>query len=132
MPSSFIDDYAATMRAHIRSSKSQLEQQAAKTAARDAKQWRERLTPLDARLAPILSEIPPEIQAEGLSLHTLQKFVKGRWRGCAHPGELGAALRRMGWSRTRLWRGDGIGFRALWLPPQTPPKKEQQQVEPAK
>jgi hypothetical protein len=125
MSSSFMYDYAATMRAHIRESQAKHEQEVAKTAALDAKKWRERLTPLDARLPPILSEIPPEVQAEGLSLHTLQTFVRGRWRGCAHPGELGAALRRMGWSRTRQWRGDGVGFRALWYPPNTSTPKEQ-------
>ena len=125
MSNSVIHEYAATMRARIRESRTKHELDTVKTADLGAKQWRERLTPLDARLAPILSEIPPEIQAEGLSLHTLQRFVKGRWRGCAHPGELGAALRRMGWSRTRLWRGNGIGFRALWFPPQTSPLKEQ-------
>ena len=41
-------------------------------------------------------------------------MLKGRWRGNAHPGELGAALRKLGYIRTRGWRGEKVGFIALW------------------
>ena len=74
---------------------------------------RERLRPLDERLAAVLRDIPAELQAEGLSLASLQERVRGRWRGNCHPGELGTALRRMGFTRERRWRG-GEGFRAVW------------------
>lgn len=76
---------------------------------------RERLTPLEDRLARLLATIPPEIQREGLSLPTLQDSLRGRWRGNCHPGELGAALRKLGYQRARRWQG-GAGFRALWYP----------------
>ncbi len=82
------------------------------TAARD------RLVPLDVRLARLLATVPAEVQREGLSLPTLQTMLKGRRRGGCHPGELGTALRRLGWSRRRCWRGDGDGgFAARWHPP---------------
>ena len=74
---------------------------------------RERLTPVEERLARLLATIPDELQREGLSLTSLQTSLRGRWRGNCHPGELGAALRKLGFTRQRRWRGEG-GFRALW------------------
>lgn len=115
--SSFIQRYAASLKAKIKQAECIAAQSKAAECA--AKEWRERLTPLEVRLERILSEIPAAVQADGLSLHALQQFVKGRWRGNAHPGELGTALRHLGWHRTRQWRGDTIGFRALWYPAST-------------
>ena len=34
-----------------------------------------------------------------------QRPLKGRWRGNCHPGELGTALRKLGFRRERRWRG---------------------------
>lgn len=79
---------------------------------------RERLTPLEGRLARLLATIPPEVRREGLSLHVLQASLRGRWRGSCHPGELGNALRKRGFQRQRRWHG-GEGFRALWYPGRT-------------
>lgn len=77
----------------------------------------ERLTPLEERLARLMATIPSEIQREGLSLASLQASLRGRWRGNCHPGELGTALRKLGFTRQRRWH-DGGGFRALWYPTQ--------------
>jgi hypothetical protein len=74
---------------------------------------RVRLTPVDERLGRLLATIPVELQREGLSLSTLQASLRGRWRGNAHPGEIGRALRRLGFERRRNWRG-ADGFRAVW------------------
>lgn len=74
---------------------------------------RERLTPLEVRLARLLTTIPLEVQREGLSLAELQSSLRGRWRGRCHPGELGEALRKLSFVRERRWRA-GDGFRALW------------------
>ena len=74
---------------------------------------RERLTPLDERLTRLLTTIPMEVQREGLLLVALQAALRGRSRGKCHPGELGAALRKLGFERRRNWRGKE-GFRALW------------------
>jgi hypothetical protein len=78
---------------------------------------RERLTPLETRLARVLATIPVELQREGLSLSLLQASLRGRWRGNCHPGELGTALRKLGFTRQRQWHNDG-GFQALWYPTQ--------------
>ncbi len=74
---------------------------------------RERLTPLESRVVRLLEAIPAELQREGLSLPALQAALRGRQGGNVHAGELGVALRRLGFSRERRWRG-GEGFRAVW------------------
>lgn len=79
----------------------------------DAAAARDRLTPLEDRLARLLASIPPEMQREGLSLPALQAGLRGRWRGCCHPGELGTALRKLGFRRVRRWSGEE-GFVAVW------------------
>ena len=85
--------------------------------AREAAQSaRSRLTPLTERLERLLATIPANVQADGLSLATLQCSLRGRWRGKCHPGDLGAALRTMGFLRRRQW-AHGAGFRATWFPP---------------
>ncbi len=81
----------------------------------EAKAARERLTPQDERLTPLLATIPIEVQREGLSLAALQASLRGRRRGHCHPGELGAALRRLGFVRQRDWSG-ADGFSAVWYP----------------
>jgi hypothetical protein len=86
-------------------------------AAAEAKEARERLTPLHDRLARLLATIPPEVQREGLSLTILQGQLRARGAGHSrcHAGELGGALRRAGYVRERRWRGDAKGFCALWF-----------------
>ncbi len=74
---------------------------------------RERLTPLEDRLERLLATIPVELQREGVSLSSLQASLRGRWRGNAHPGDVGRALRRLGFERRRDWSGVD-GFRAVW------------------
>lgn len=82
-------------------------------ARAEAEATRVRLTPLDARLTRLLTTIPIDVQREGLSLASLQASLRGRSRGNCHPGELGAALRRLGFQRRRDWSGVE-GFRAIW------------------
>jgi hypothetical protein len=81
---------------------------------KEAEKWRHALTPLEDRVKKILADIPDEIKRSGLSLNALQKMLSGRWRGHCHPGELGQALRKLGYVRVRHWSGDKSGFVALW------------------
>lgn len=79
---------------------------------------RERRTSLDERLRRLLATVPIDLQREGLSLPALQATLRGRRGRACSSGELGTALRRLGWSRTRSWRGgESGGFSALWHPP---------------
>ncbi len=107
--SAYIDrlNAAVAVQAQARREKEEL------AAAYAAQAARERLTPLEDRLSRLLATIPIEVQREGLSLTTLQTSLRGRRRGNAHPGEIGRALRRLGFERRRSWRG-ADGFRAVW------------------
>lgn len=93
---------------------------AVRDAAREAEvrttrtEWAERLTPLEDRLKKLLSEMPEEVIARGLSLDSLRRLLAGKWRGNCHPGELGTALRRLGYVRRRDWSDAEGGFRAKW------------------
>jgi hypothetical protein len=92
---------------------------AARDAAREAEicgvrtKWAERLMPLEDRLKKLLSEMPEEVIAQGLSLASLRRLLAGKWRGNCHPGELGEALRNLHFIRRRSW-SDDEGFKAKW------------------
>src|SRR5579872_6498653 len=84
----------------------------------------ERFAPLEIRLAKFLSTIPEARRQEGLSIAELQPRLVGRHRGHARSGDIGAAMRKLGYIRVRCWHrssqhGDS-GFRALWYPPPKP------------
>ena len=105
--------YAAKLNAIAEANRAEVQARRDERARTDAKAVRERLTPLDERLGRLLATIPIEVQREGLSIVALQASLRGRRRGNCHPGELGAALRRLGFERRRNWRG-ADGFRAIW------------------
>lgn len=89
------------------------EQERAERERANAVAAKQKLIPLEQRLKRLLDTIPPDVQREGLSLPSLQASLRGRSRGNCHPGELGAALRKLGFTRSRRWRGED-GFRAVW------------------
>jgi hypothetical protein len=109
----------ATYLETIHSQCEQLTEAKTKTASlADAKataQWTERLTPLEDRLAKLLATIPTEIKSQGLSLPAIRTMLAGKWRGKCHPGELGIALRRLGYERRRNWVVGSESFSALWF-----------------
>jgi hypothetical protein len=76
----------------------------------DTQAAREPLTSLEERLAQLLAIIPVEMLRQGVSMPSL---LRGRWRGNCHPGELGTALRKLGFKRERRWHDEG-GFKAVW------------------
>lgn len=81
----------------------------------ESAKWIERLTPLEDRLNKLLATIPPEIKSQGLSLPAIRNLLAGKWRGRCHPGELGIALRKLGYQRRRNWSGGAKSFSALWF-----------------
>ena len=74
------------------------------------------LTPLRIRLEKLLDDIPTSDQRQGLSLLDLQARLRGRKGGLPHIGELGAAIRRLGWQRRRRWSNEDAAFASLWYP----------------
>ncbi len=81
--------------------------------------WTERLTPLEDRLSKLLAIMPNEIKQKGLALTVLRGMLSGKWRGKCHPGELGDALRKLGYLRKRKWSTGNHSFSALWFPKDT-------------
>jgi hypothetical protein len=77
---------------------------------------RDRRTSLDDRLKRLLGAIPPEVQAAGLSIVSVQAMLRprGSEHSCATAGQLADALRRLGFVRERRWRDGRSSFRALW------------------
>jgi hypothetical protein len=107
--SSYLDQVKAASQA------SQQNKEAAREVERH--EWARRLIPLTERLERLLEQIPVELQAQGLSLSELRKMLRGRYRGSAHPGELGAALRALKFERVRCWRSGNAGFNTVWKRP---------------
>lgn len=108
---SYLNDYIQNLAGAVHHP-AEAEQVNAQRQEHDA---RERLTPLEHRLKAVLREIPESLQREGLSLPTLQTMLRGRWRGNAHPGDVGRALKHLGFRRERKWRGEAEGFKAIWI-----------------
>ncbi|MDC1262736.1 hypothetical protein N8015_01465 [Planktomarina temperata] len=74
------------------------------------------LPPLHKRLQKLLDTLPVSEQRRGLSLLDLQVRLRGRKGGLPHIGELGAAIRRLGWQRRRRWSDHDAAFAAKWHP----------------
>jgi len=106
--------YLAELNAHAAT----LRTQDAVKQARQAKEAaeRDRRTSLDDRLKHLLGTIPPEVQDEGLSIVAVQVMLRprGSEHSCCTAGQLGDALRRLGFVRERRWRDGRSSFRALW------------------
>jgi hypothetical protein len=84
------------------------------TETKATAQWTERLTPLKERLAKLLATIPTEIKSKGISLPAIRTMLVGKWRGKCHLGELGTALRPLGYERRRNWGAGRRSFAPLW------------------
>lgn len=114
-----------TWRDHTNELAAEAARQRAEQAAREADQAELRGTPMTERIRRLLRPLPPEERVQPRTMEWFVEQLKPRWSGRrASPRDVGAALRHLGWTRTRAWRrtetGDEIGFRAYWLPPKTP------------
>ena len=69
---------------------------------------------LEKKLLAVLDMIPADIKSKGISLNVIQQQLKGRTRGYAHPGEIGIALRSLGYIRKRTWQDQNTGYVAKW------------------
>jgi hypothetical protein len=103
--------YLAELNAHAAEQRTQDAVKQVQAAAE-----RDRRTSLDDQLKHLLGTIPPEIQDEGLSIISIQVMLRppGSERSCATAGQLGDALRRLGFVRERRWRDGRSSFRAIW------------------
>jgi len=76
------------------------------------------LAPLHTRLQRLLDTIPDNVKRQGLSLIDLQACLRGRKGGLPHIGEMGAAMRKLGWQRHRAWSDENTAFSSRWYPPE--------------
>jgi hypothetical protein len=76
------------------------------------------LPALHTRLQKLLDTIPTSAQGQGLSLLDLQACLRGRKGGLPHIGEMGAAMRKLGWQRHRAWSDENTAFSSRWYPPE--------------
>lgn len=104
------DDFAAGIRARLQELSGQ---QPPQTTQEDA---HAPLAPLHTRLQKLLDQIPDIAKREGVSLLDLQARLRGRKGGMPHVGELGAAMRRLGWQRRRTWSDQDAAFSSKWYP----------------
>lgn len=86
----------------------------AQSQANAVEHQRAPLTPLHTRLQKLLETLPLSEQRQGLSLLNLQARLRGRKGGLPHIGELGAAIRRLGWQRRRRWSDETTSFSSKW------------------
>mgnify|MGYP006146075287 FL=1 len=77
------------------------------------------LAPLRIRLQKLLDTIPLSVQSEGLNILDLQARLRGRKGRAPHIGELGAAMRGLGWQRRRRWSNETTAFSSRWHPKET-------------
>lgn len=89
-------------------------------ARKEAALWRERNTPLPARLKKFLDGLPESVRYAGLTMSFLKDNMSGKFRGKAAAPQIGITLRQMGYVRVRIWRGESIGHISLWFPPDAP------------
>jgi hypothetical protein len=115
----FSDQYQADMRAAAeRSRQTRQDLEADRQSALQT--FRDTATPLVDRLKSVIAGIPPEHEHEPRTLEFFRERLAGRTPGTkAHDGELGTALRRLGWVRKRNWHGTtSSGYASLWFPPE--------------
>jgi hypothetical protein len=70
--------YIAQLNAAAEANRAKEQARREERARAEAHAARERLTPIDERLAKLLATNPIEVQHEGLSLTTLQTSLRGR------------------------------------------------------
>lgn len=100
---------------HARNAVADLEQRA---------EWRrrqreDRRQPLRVKVRKIADALPPERAEQGVPIAFFtEQILATSGRGqYAHPRDVATVLRALGWIRTRKWRNEADGFRALWFPP---------------
>ena len=76
------------------------------------------LAPLPTRLQRLLETMPNCAKRQGMSLLEIQAQLRGRKGGLPHIGEMGAAMRKLGWRRHRKWSDESAAFSSRWYPPE--------------
>lgn len=71
-------------------------------------------TPLTTQITELMNSLPPAQRCRPWSIVDLQGRLQGRYKDRPSLGNIGLALRALGWTRARNWTKIGLG-RRLWL-----------------
>jgi hypothetical protein len=73
---------------------------------------------LEQQITQYLATLPPVMRNRPWRIDDLLPHLTGRVKERPHHWHIGAALKRLGWSRKRLYGGDyGAGGCRVWIPP---------------
>lgn len=70
-------------------------------------------TPLTKQIEALMRSLPPAQRNRSWSMEEFVARLHGRYNSRPCAGNVGAALRRLGWTRHRDWSQDG-GGRRVW------------------
>lgn len=68
-------------------------------------------TPLETQIEQLMAALPPAQRERSWTIAELVPRLRGRYNDRPHPADVGLALRRLGWVRTRDWSREGEGRR---------------------
>jgi hypothetical protein len=71
--------------------------------------------PLTDQINALMRSLPPAQRDRPWSVAELAARLNGRFKARPSHGDVGVALRALGWTRTRDWSHDG-GGRRVWCP----------------
>lgn len=74
-----------------------------------------RSKPLTEQIEELMLSIPSSLRTRPWSMAELTAQLQGKYRDRPHPQLVGAALRKLGWSRVRLY-GNGFDGVRVWMP----------------
>jgi len=112
-PREFINQLRAEVEEQNRIHSMRRDAEAAAKLAKSIQQIK-RTKPLDDQINDLMQTIPPALRARPWSIAELVPRLQGKYREHPHAKEVGEALRRLGWRRTRLWGNAGEG-RRVWV-----------------
>lgn len=69
-------------------------------------------TPLDEQIEALMRSLPPALRDRPWSMDDLIARLQGRYNARPSAGDVGIALRKIGWTRVRDWSEGGAGRRA--------------------
>ena len=75
--------------------------------------------PLRDQIIELMASMPPAQSKRAWSMEDFRARLKGRFHTAPSAGEIGTALKALGWVRIRDWSAEGEG-RRYWLPPENP------------
>lgn len=75
----------------------------------------QRVVPLTEQINTLMRSLPPAQRDRPWSVAELAARLNGRFKARPSHGDVGVALRALGWTRTRDWSHDG-GGRRVWCP----------------